>query len=223
MAAEAGSAREVVEEALDHVAAWLAKDGAEADLHVAHAEGVIAGLESTGGLTGSEATDFRKRLFALRTEEESAGAEQRDGGATDLDAAPDVLQRVLAGPAATRFLDGQLQVIVVEVHAHSVVVQWRLAPLPSLAALRASAPKPDRGTLESISAHWRRLIDLPRHAELKDDAGTRYRRTHFQRQPGPGEFLQRWRFVPSLPPEATLLIARFDEAEISVPVRQPAT
>jgi hypothetical protein len=221
MKADRGSppdAREVVEVALDHVAAWLAEGKPEANLHMAHAEGVIAGLESVDQLTSAEATEFKRRLWSLA--EERAGGPVIVRGPPDpqLKIPPDRLQRVIAGPAATTLLDGQLQLLAIESYSESVVLQWRIAPVPSLAALRASAPNPDAGNLETSSALWRRLGNLPRQAGLRDDAGTAYRRLNASGHAGPGEFRQSWRFAPGLPGDATVLIATFDQVEVSVPL-----
>ena len=123
---------------------------------------------------------------------------------------------------------GRLQILGVERYDSEVAVAWRMAPLPDderryADELRAherdteGLPEQDRMMLRHRFLHG--LSDPPGSAfALSDDVGTEYRSVGGGSGGGGNEQTGRARFMPGIPPTASVLTVRWAELEFEVPL-----
>ena len=126
---------------------------------------------------------------------------------------------------------GRLQILGIERYDSEVAVAWRLAPLPDdelryADELRAhdrdttALPEHDRMMLRH--RFLRGLGGAPGQAiALSDDVGTEYRSAGGGSSGGGNEQTGRARFVPGIPPTASVLTVYWEELAFAVPLDDP--
>ncbi len=176
--------QETLASALQYVREMKSQRVADVTPYMAHADGVIAGLENAGILDGSEASVWRRKLYAI-VEQPTRRAGKRPRPAHRTQTPNLGFIKLIPGPTEPEpFLDGFMRIVAVELLEDRVRVHWNLHPLPSYAALlgddlaeldadTAGLAEDDRAH-QRLTARYTRLHHLLRF-NASDDRGTEYR------------------------------------------------
>lgn len=202
----------------------------------------LEALQAAGTVDADEAHDWNNRMF------EALGLEPVDPLPTGTSGARFVPIDGGAPPPprpvapVARFLEllpvrdadrpvpfgGRLQILGIERYDWQVAVAWRLAPRPDDERRYADELRVHERDTEGLSEHDRRMlrhrflrgISGPpgRALALSDDVGTDYRSAGGGSGGGGDELTGRARFVPGIPPEATLLTVHWEDLAFAVPL-----
>lgn len=123
---------------------------------------------------------------------------------------------------------GRLQILGIERFDSEVAVAWRMAPLPDDELRYADELRAHDRDTEGLPEHDRMMLrhrflrglaGAPGQAiALSDDAGTEYRSVGGGSSGGGNELTGRARFVPGIPPAASVLTVGWEELEFPVPL-----
>jgi hypothetical protein len=224
--------QEIAAEALEFVRARKRHQDPELEYLIAHAEGVVAGLESLGALTSPQATVWKRRIAELSAETDdqpvdpvtSAGLSRQEIGPPP----PSRFVRLVAGPVEEKpLLDGRVRIVAVELFLDRVRVHWDIAPLPSFATVLGEdrdaldrdteGLEPERRSLIRDSAFSQRLHYLVQF-RISDDVGTEYqfRRGHATGGAHGEERFGSSDFTPAPPKNASEIVVQVRDAKFKV-------
>ena len=123
---------------------------------------------------------------------------------------------------------GRLQILGIERYDWQVAVAWRLAPRPDDERRYAAELRVHERDTDGLPEHDRMMLrhrflrglggPPGRDLALADDVGTDYRSAGGGSSGGGDELTGRARFVPGVPPTATVLTVRWEELEFEVPI-----
>lgn len=233
------AAQEIAAGALEFVRARKRHRDPDFEYLIAHAEGVIAGLESLGALTSPQATVWKRRIAELSPETDdqpvdpatSAGLSRQEVGPSP----PSRFVRLIAGPVEEKpLLDGRVRIVAVELFLDYVRLHWDIAPLPSfktvmgedLAALDRDTEglEPERRSLIRDSTFSQRLHYLAQF-RISDDVGTEYRlrRGHATGGAHGEETFGSSDFTPAPPENASEIVVEVREATFEVALSRQGT
>jgi hypothetical protein len=218
----------VLAAALAHVRDMRSAQSGDIPVRIAHASGVIAGLEDTGALTSAEAGQWKRRLDEL-TAETGAFADQPSEPRTDKYrlGAPAGFLRLIPGPFEAPLFDSRLRVLVVELFEDRLYVYWHMTALPGAestlgkdaAALNRDLEGLAKDTQDMEKQNAVRTRLLTREFALSDDVGTKFRAI---RGSAGGVQDDQWGarvFVPAVPVGASTLRLEFHDAHLSIPLK----
>jgi hypothetical protein len=218
----------VLAAALAHVRDMRSAESGDIPFRIAHASGVIAGLEDTGALTSAEAGEWKGRLDEL-TAETAAFADQPSETRPDKDRlrAPAGFLRLIPGPFDASLFDARLRVLVVELFEDRLYLYWHMTVLPSAesalgrdaAALNRDLEGLAKDTQDMEKQNAVRTRLLSRELALTDDVGTKFRAI---RGSAGGVQNDQWGvrvFVPAVPVAASTLHLDFHDAHLSIPLK----
>lgn len=219
-------AQVVLAAALAHVRDMRSAESGDIPLRIAHASGVIAGLEDTGAITSAEAGDWKRRLDELTADPDVSTHQPGTGRAEHLDPTAGLV-RLVPGPFEAPLFDGRLRVVLLELYEDRLYLYWHVAAIPTVEAilgadvialdrdldgLTSEAQDDQKWTAVRTRLHSRDFV-------LSDDLGTRFRGT---RGSGGGGGKEMWGvrvFVPAVPVGASALHLQFHDAEVTIPLK----
>ncbi len=216
--------------ALQYAREMKAQRVANLRIYLAHAEGVVAGLEDTGALTGKEAGEWKKKVWVLADEPAKRSGRVRRP-TSRLPKPITGFIRLIPGPHDPEpLLDGFMRIVATELFQDRVRIHWHLSPLPSHEAVLSDDLKELDGDTEGLDEDSRedqrfsaRLIRLHRllRFSASDDLGTKYRCF----RGGSGGSVDRGElggvadFLPGLPTDASSLVIGVHDAKFTIPLR----
>jgi hypothetical protein len=216
----------VLAAALAHVRDMRSAESGDIPVRIAHASGVIAGLEDTGALTSAEASEWKRRLDELSAEGDPRAREPGSGRAERLDPTAGLL-RLVPGPFEAPLFDGRLRVVLLELYEDRLYLYWHIAAMPSADAILGGDIVDLNRDLDGLSPEARdeqRWIAVrtrlhTRDFALSDDLGTRFRWTRGNGGGGGDEMWGVRVFVPAVPEGASSLRLQFHDAEVRIPLK----
>lgn len=222
--------QETLASALQYAREMKAQDVAHLRIYLAHAEGVVAGLEGAGALTGKEAGEWKKKVWAL-VDEPAKRSRRARRPTSKLPTPISGFVRVIPGPQDPEpLLDGFMRIVATELFQDRVRIHWHLSPLPSHEAVLGDDLKELDGDTRGLEEDRRedqrstaRLFRLHRllRFSASDDLGTKYRNF----RGGSGGSVDRGElggvadFLPGLPSEASSFVIRVHHARFTIQVR----
>jgi hypothetical protein len=222
--------QETLATAVQYVREMKAQRVANLRLYMAHAEGVVAGLESAGILTGREAGEWKKKVWAVGEAPAKRSARRpRPGPST---ASPNLgFIKLVPGPRDPEpFLDGFMRIVAVELLQDRVRVHWTLYPVPSYAALLGDDLRRldedteglagDAREQQRLTARVVRMWHLLKFS-ASDDLGTRYRHSRGGGSTGGAERGEQSGvadFQPAFPDGATSFVIHVHDATFDIPL-----
>jgi hypothetical protein len=219
--------QETLAAALQYVRDMKAQRPADLRLNLAHADGVISGLENAGILTGPEAAEWKRKLWEIV--EGPAKRVRRSVVSKSGSPAPNLgFIKLVPGPQdPAPILDGFMRIVALELLEDRVRVHWTLYPLPSYEAVlgddlkrldadTAGLAENDREG-QRFTSRYLRLHNLLRFSGT-DDLGTNYRYS----RGGSSGSIERGEesgiadFQPAAPIEAKSFVVKVHEATITI-------
>ena len=205
----------------------------------------IEALLAAGAMDAEEAHDWNNRMFEALGLEPFDPLPPGTSGARSVfigEGEPPPPPPVPPAVPVARFLEllpvrdadrpvpfgGRLQILGIERYDWQVAVAWRLAPRPDAERRYAAELRVHERDTDGLPEHDRMMLrhrflrglgSAPGRAlALSDDVGTDYRSAGGGSSGGGDELTGRARFVPGIPPTATVLTVRWEELEFEVPL-----